>query len=111
MPTTYNKDYYETHKERILKANTNWRERNREYYLSYLKEYGKKYREEHKESEKVRKAAWYQANKERINKKHKEYLENNPVVREKHREACKKYYSDHREELALKRKQKELLGV
>ena len=68
--STYNKSYYESHKEERKAATKAWKESHKEQYKDYQKSYYQAHKEEMKEYNK----AWYEANKEPQKEYKKEYM-------------------------------------
>ena len=68
--SSYNKSYYESHKEARIASVKAWKESNIDKY----REYQKAYREAHKEQMKEYNKAWYEANKEPQKEYKKDYM-------------------------------------
>ena len=68
--SSYNKSYYESHKEARKAATKAWKESN----IDKFKEYQKAYKEAHKEQMKEYNKAWYEANKESQKEYKKDYM-------------------------------------
>ncbi len=127
----YNKEYYQKHKEELVRKNIEYRENNIKKYKEYQKEYArrpevkkrkKEYHQKHEEkikrySKKYNKKyqkEHYQKNKERISKKQKEHIQR-PEIKEKRREYYQKpevkmkareYFQNHKKQINERLKKK-----
>jgi hypothetical protein len=99
------KQYYNYHKEEILKNNKKYREDHKEEILKN----NKKYYEEHKEEILKNNKKYYEDHKEEILKNNKKYREDHKEYfkhyREEHKEQIKQYYQNNKEELKQRREE------